>query len=126
MKVLIEGPFYRVEQTEDGIIKTTGWGSPTAEQIGEYCARHRAMLKPIAPARSLMDASKIGDLSMSARWRFAQELKKNRTLVSRSAVYGLSPQLQTIMRILIRASGRTDLRGFPSESAALAWLRERD
>ena len=53
----------------------------------------------------------------------ARRMKKNRPYIERSAIYGLAPTLDVAFRVILRASGRDDMRTFPDADSALTWLQ---
>ena len=67
-------------------------------------------------------AGGLGKSSLNLRWKLAMRMKQNRGLIRRSAVFGLSERLTTVVRIILRASGRTNVRIFDTRDAAEKWL----
>ena len=122
MRVLAQGKLFRIEELPSGILVTTVWGDGTRDDLEELFGAYQPLLESHAPVRTLTDVSQLGDVSWGARWTFAERMKQNRRLIWKSAVIGLSPRLEVVLRVVLRVSGRTDLRTFDSREAAEAWL----
>lgn len=123
MLPLAEGRCFRI-QIEDDIVLSTLWGEGDTPDVEEYVAALVPILQMRAPACVLTDATDIEDLTLRARWVYAQKMTEHRRFISRSAVIGLSPRMDVVLRVLVRASGRSDLRVFFSRREAMIWLRE--
>jgi hypothetical protein len=132
MPVLVEEPNLRIELTPRGIFHVQVSEGSAAEavggdarpDVGAIMDEIQVHLIANAPVLYLVDLSAIGDLALSERWDLAGRMKQNRQYIARSALYGLSSQLEFAFRVIIRVSGRKDLRVFPGRAEAEAWLLE--
>lgn len=123
MLPLAAGRCFRIE-IDDGVVVSTLWGEGDTPDVEEYVAALVPILQLRAPACILTDATDIEDLTMRARWVYAQRMTEHRRFLARSAVVGLSPRMDVVLRVLVRASGRSDLRVFYSRQDAMSWLRD--
>ena len=123
MLPLAAGRCFRIE-IDDGVVVSTLWGEGDTPDVEEYVAALVPILQLRAPACILTDATDIEDLTMRARWVYAQRMTEHRRFLARSAVVGLSPRMDVVLRVLVRASERSDLRVFYSRQEAMAWLRD--
>lgn len=123
MLPLASGRCFRIEVDDDIVVaKLSGEGD--TPDVDEYVRALVPILQLRAPARILTDATELEDLTVRARWAYAQRMAEHRKYIAKSAVIGLSPRMDAVIGLLIRASGRSDLRVFSDRSAAVAWLRE--
>ena len=122
VRTLAQGRLFRIEELPSGILVTTVWGEGTRDDLNALFDAYQPLLEAHAPVRTLTDVSGLGDVSWSARWAFAERMKENRRLIDKSAVIGLSPRLEVVLRVVLRVSRRTDLRTFDTRAAAEAWL----
>ncbi len=106
MLPLASGRCFRIEIDGDVVVSTL-WGEGDTPDVEEYVAALLPILQMRAPACILTDATDIEDLTMRARWVYAQRMTEHRRFLARSAVVG-----------------RTDLRVFYSRQDAMTWLRE--
>lgn len=133
MPVLLDEPNVHLELTEAGIfhVRVREHGedqsvdSPARPDVDVILDMIQAHLERFAPVDYLVGLSGVEDLSLSERWRIAARMRTNRAFIRRSALYGLTKQLEFAFRVILRVSGRDDLRVFNSEQAAANWLVER-
>lgn len=121
MLPVASGRCFRIE-IQDGIVMAYLSGEADTADVEEYVAALVPLLRMRAPASVLTDASELDDVTMRARWVYAQRMTEHRRFIGRSAVVGLSPSMEVATRVMIRASGRDDLRVFPTRAQALGWL----
>ena len=122
MAILVDGPRYRIEETADGILLVNLAGDAKDPDFDEFFGKFQHLLEERAPATVSIDAGALGESSLNLRWKLAMRMKQNRGLIHRSAVFGLSERLTTVVRIILRASGRTNVRIFDTRDAAEKWL----
>jgi hypothetical protein len=120
--VLVDEPDLRVELTETGIfhvrLRTTDReGDAILDAIQPHLEAH-------APARYLVDVSNVRDLSLSERWRLAERMKENRQFIHRTAVLGVNSFLRFPVQVILRVSGRDNVRLFSERPSAERWLLE--
>ena len=71
-----------------------------------------------------LDARGLGDLSLADRWKLSSRMRDNRRFIARSAVFGLGTAQRFMLKVILRASGRDDLRAFERRDDAETWLLE--
>lgn len=132
--MLIDQPNLRLVVTGEGLfhVRVTqvgddqgieGVSRPSVDGILDQIQGH---LEQRAPVRYLVGFSGMEDLTLAERWRVADRMRANRRFISRSAIYGLSGKLEFAFRVIVRVSGREDLRAFRSEARAREWLLESE
>ncbi|MCG8592446.1 MAG: STAS/SEC14 domain-containing protein [Proteobacteria bacterium] len=126
METLIDHPLCRIDKTEDGILDARVHGIADDDDVREFFEQFQAVIEAEAPVRFLIDASGLVDSSLAARWRLAGIMKGNRRFIDRTAVYGISPNLKVVLRIILRTSGRTNVGVFDTRAEALDSLRKPD
>ncbi len=124
MKVWIDDPRARVTEHTDGIIEVALQGDIEDADVDEFFDQFQPVMEELAPLRFLIDASGLGESSLSARWKLANRMKSNRRLIERSAVIGVSSQIQVVFRVILRASGRNNVKVCNSRAEALDYLRK--
>jgi hypothetical protein len=120
--VLAEGRRFKLEKLPSGILLVTAWGRGQRVDVEELFAAYQPVLEAHAPALTMADLTALEDLELSARWAFAERMRKNRRFVLRSAVLGLRPELELVIRVLMRVSGRKNLKVFDDRADAETWL----
>jgi hypothetical protein len=121
-RLLATGQRFHVHELSGGILRVTAWGRCRRADVDELFDAYQPELEKRVPALTLTDVTALDDLELSARWAFAERMRKNRQLVLRSAVIGLRPELEVVLRVLVRVSGRKDLRVFDRGEDAEEWL----
>jgi hypothetical protein len=130
VSLLIDEPNVRLEITEEGFfhVRVTeansdeGVEGSARPEVDAILDRIQVHLEERAPVYYLVGFKGMEDLSLAERWRVAGRMRDNRKFITRSAVYGLSTKLQFAFRVIIRVSGRDDLRAFRTEDHARTWL----
>lgn len=129
MAVLLDEPNVHLEFSDDGIFHVEvsedsdqSVDSPGRPDVDAILASIQEHLERLAPVYYLVGLSGIQDLSLAERWQIASRMRENRRFIRRSAVYGLTKQLEFAFRVIIRVSGRNDLRVFRSYAPAREWL----
>jgi hypothetical protein len=121
-RLLATGHRFHVHELPSGILRVTVWGRGSRTDVDELFNAYQPHLEQRSPALTLTDVTALDDLELSARWAFAERMRKNRQFVLRSAVIGLRPELEVVLRVLVRVSGRKDLRVFDRREDAEEWL----
>ena len=106
------------------ILVFTSIGDQDVETLAEIFSRLRPVLEAEAPVLYLNDMRRIGESSLSTKWYAAQQLKANRPLIRRSAVFGASTGLVASAGAILRVAGRDDIKLFREQEEAVAWLLE--
>lgn len=131
MAVLLDEPNVHLEFSDDGIFHVQvaedagqDVDSDQRPPVGAILDSIQEHLERLAPVYYLVGLSGIRDLTLSERWEIANRMRENRQYIRRSALYGLTKQLEFAFRVIIRVSGRSDLRVFRTRDAARDWLLE--
>ena len=130
--VLIDQPNVHLEFTDAGIFHVQVMEASADEQVGSDTRPNiqpildgiQVHLVELAPVYYLVGFRGMEDLTLSERWVAAKRMRENRYLVTRSAIYGLSSKLAFAFTLMIRVSGRRDLRVFEHKIDAQAWLMD--
>jgi hypothetical protein len=126
MAILVEEARYLIEEIAEGTLFVALAGDAKDPDFDEFFQKFQPLLEARAPAKVLIDATHLGASSLSLRWKLAMTMKQNRPYIRRSAVFGLSERLLTVVRIILRASGRNNVKSFAERSEAESWLVEGD
>ena len=121
MPVLIDEPHVHLELMDSGVFFMRARASG-ASGLEEVLAMMQPHLEEHAPVLFLNDFSGVADLSLADRWKIASRMKDNRQFIRRSAMFGLAGPMHFAARVVLRASGRKDVRVFDSRQEAEAWL----
>lgn len=120
MPLLIDEPDLRLELTPTGIFHVRlSTGERTGDDVLDAIQPH---LEDHAPVRYLVDVSGVDGLSLAERWRLAERMKENRRHIRKTAVLGVRPLLQFPVRVILRVSGRDNVRLFGDRAQAERWL----
>ncbi len=119
---LLELPFVELQLTGEGIFHARLRDAPGAG-VDEVLDAIQPHLEAHAPVRYLIDASDAPDPSLPERWKLSRRMAANRHLIEKSAVVGLAGPRLFIFNVLVRASGRRNLRAFADAETAGRWLR---
>jgi hypothetical protein len=120
MKTLVAHPNVVVEQHARDLLVVRLRGEADTSTVDEAFALTQPILEAMAPVRVIIDARGFADLSMSGRWKLAMRIRENRSLISRTFVFGLSETMNVVARVILRASGRTNIELLTSEEQAHA------
>ncbi len=99
-------------------------GDAREEDVDPFFETFQPLVVERNPARVLVDASRLGETTLKLRWRLLKHLRANKPFVERSAIFGLSPRLETLFWIVFSLSGRSNIRTFMWRHEAEAWLRD--
>jgi hypothetical protein len=120
--ILVNDSRYLIEETGEGSLFVKLAGDAKDPDFDEFFEKFQFLLEERAPATVLIDATSLGESSLSLRWKLAMRMKKNREFILRSAVFGLSDRISTVVRIILRASGRTNVKIFETRGDAESWV----
>ena len=126
MPVLFERPgLWRCEHTDAGVFFVHIQGAvTTGDVLDEFMAQARPHLVRLAPVLYLNDATDVQEAPLPLQWRLAQHMKKNAPYIGRSALFGLTPRKAFLVRSIVRASGRDNVRIFDTRADCERWLLE--
>lgn len=123
MAYLIHTGGVRVELTDKGLFSVAVLPSALEEAtLEEVLDQINPHLEANAPVLYLLDGSTFPDLSLAERWGLAKRAQRNRALIKKSAIYAMPTRLRFALDVVIRVSGRDNLRAFPDRASAEAWL----
>ena len=120
MPVLIDEPDLLLELTPEGIFYARLARSERASD--EVLNAIQPHLEANAPVRYLVDVTEVKELTLAERWRLAERMKENRPLIMRTAVLGVHPMLRFPVQVILRVSGRDNVRLFATREDAQRWL----
>ncbi|MFW6051832.1 MAG: hypothetical protein ACODAU_11695 [Myxococcota bacterium] len=118
MRTLLSLPRVTVEEHAKDLLVFRLVGEGDDSTLDEAFGLIQPLLEERAPVRVIIDGRGFADLSMSARWKLAMRMKENRPLIGRTFIFGLSDAMQFAARVVIRASGRTNVHMVDSEREA--------
>lgn len=95
---------------------------PSIPLLDEFMAEARPHLLRLQPVLYLNDATELQDAPLTLQWRLAQHMKENAPYIARSAVFGLTAPKAFVVRSIIRASGRANIKIFDERAACEEWL----
>ena len=93
------------------------------EDVDPFFETFQPLVEQRSPARVLVDATRLGRTTLRLRWELVRQLRTTRPLIERSAIFGLSSKLETLLWILFTVSRRSNVRTFLWRHEAEAWLR---
>ena len=110
---------------EDGIIRLTFIGDVEKKDIEAYVEDLTPFLKAATeenPLRFLSFSGREGKFSSAARKTFAQINEDRR--IGKVAILGGNRFNRVLTTIILKATGRNNIRFFGTEAEALAWLEK--
>lgn len=124
MTVLFERRgFWRCELTEQGIFFVHMLVSTyTVEELEAYMDEQRPHLERLQPVLFLNNATDIQEGPLNLQWRLAQHMKRNAEYIRKSALFGLTPRKAFMVRAVVRAAGRDNVRIFDTRAQCEEWL----
>ena len=122
MALLLDDGRYWIEAVGESTLFVSLRGDAKDSDLDRVFGVFQPALIERAPADVLIDATSVGDSSLSVRWKLAMRMKSNRPYIRRTAIYGVSAGCEAALRILLRAAGRDNIRIFASREEAEAWL----
>lgn len=118
MRTLLDLPRVTVEEHAGDLLVFRLVGEGDDSVLDDAFGSIQPLLEERAPVRVIIDARGFADLSMSARWKLAMRMKDNRPLIGHTFIFGLSDTMRVVARVIIRASGRTNVHLVDSERQA--------
>jgi hypothetical protein len=122
MALLLDDGRYWIEAIGESTLFVSLRGDAQDSDLDRVFEVFQPALVERAPADVLIDARSIGESSLSTRWKLAMRMKSNRPYIRRTAIYGVSAGYEAALRILVRASGRSNIKVFASREEAETWL----
>jgi hypothetical protein len=124
MTILFEKPdLWTCELTDRGIFFVHILVNLTdVRTLDEFMATSRPHLERLQPVLYLNDATQIQDAPLTLQWRLAGHMKTNAKYIKRSAVFGLTPRKAFMVRSIVRASGRTNVKVCDTRAECERWL----
>ena len=126
MAVIEEGPGWRIEKTDSGVIHAKVMGSTSDDEIFRYMEVWQRVVEENAPCLHLLDAADIELNDLKSRWDLATRMKDNARLFAKSAVIGETGAKRWIGQVVVKTSGRKNVRFFDTAAEAEAWLISDD
>lgn len=110
--------------SDDGIVVSTVHGAQNLppDEADVLFEGIRAVMAAQAPVLHLLDGRGINVDSLAMRWKLAQHMNRQRALIKKSAVVSDSATTRTLGSVVVRTSGRTNVRFFRTVEEAKAWL----
>ena len=128
VEVLFDAHGMTIVRGEDGLLRTSISGAQdmAPDQVDSVFDQIRALMKDNAPVRHLLDGRGLTVNNMALRWKLAQNMRRQREYIFKSAIVHESATFRTIAGVVVRTSGRDNVQFFPTVEAAEAWLRSDD
>ena len=84
------------------------------------------ILQPLVGQRTrvLIDATYLAEVTLPLRWQILKRIGGHRARVERTAIFGLSPKLETLLWLFFTLSGRRNIRTFLWRHEAENWILE--
>ncbi len=117
---------FKLNMREENILHAEFTGDIDKEDWLAYFNEYQAFLGTATeerPLHCLADVSQMGKISASARKLFIDSFRNPDPRVGKTALVGVSPYVRVLTGLVLKATGRQDIRLFATEEEALAWLR---
>lgn len=101
-------------------------GDANESDLDQFFEIVQPLLEERAPARVLIDAARLRDSTLGFRFKLAVRMRANKPLIDRSAIFGLPRRQESVLRVLLRLSGRSNVRTFMWRHEAEVWLTSGD
>jgi hypothetical protein len=118
---------YELKMGDDGILRLSFIGDIGLEDVDRYAQELAPYLEAASETdklRMISYSGREGKFSADARRRFTEMNQDPR--VGRVAVLGGNRFTRVMATIILKATGRHNIRFFDSETEALSWLNESD
>lgn len=128
MPTLFEKPgLWTCEHTDKGIffVRIQTPFSDVA-QLDAFMDAARPHLERLQPVLYMNDATYVQGGPLTLQWRLASHMKTNAKYIKRSAVFGLTPPRAFLVRSMVRAAGRDNVKVFDTRDECERWLLSED
>jgi hypothetical protein len=123
MPLLIDDPRWTLEHTDNGLFFVTmRYPLESIADLDEFMGLVRPHLHRLAPVLYLNDATHIQGSHLKAQWRLAEHMKRNAPYIRKSALFGVTPVKAFMVRAVVRAAGRDNVRVFDDRAGCEQWL----
>jgi hypothetical protein len=112
-----------IRELDDHTIAVTVGGDAREEDVEPFFEIFQPLMEELAPVRVLVDGTYLRETTLRVRWEILKRLRANKPFIERSAIFGLTPRLETLLWIVFGLSGRSNIRTFLWRHEAKAWLR---
>ncbi len=112
-----------IQEIDKNILFVVAGGDAREEDVDLFFETFQPLVEERTPARVLVDATRLGGTTLKLRWELVKRLRASKPFIERSAVFGLSPRLDTLLWIVFTLSRRSNIRTFMWRHEAEAWLR---
>lgn len=123
MSTLYEHPSASIQELDEQTLFVVVGIDAREEDVEPFFETFQPLLHERTPTRLLVDASRLGQTTARLRWELVKRLWTDRPPVERSAIFGLSSQLETLLWIVFSVSRRSNIRTFLWRHEAEAWLQ---
>ncbi len=97
-------------------------GDAREEDVEPFFEVFQPLVEERTPALILVDATQLKDTTLKLRWEILKRIRANKPFIERSAIFGLSERLETLLWIVFSLSRRTNIRTFLWRHEAETWL----
>jgi hypothetical protein len=113
-----------IQELDENTLFVAVGGDAREEDVEPFFEIFQPLVMERNPVRVLVDASLLGETTLKLRWLLLGHLRANKPFIERSAIFGLSSRLETLLWIVFSLSGRSNIRTFMWRHEAEAWLRD--
>ena len=120
---------HQMSMGEDNILRVVFQGQMDREGAESYIDDYGRFVEQIPEGELLhfvVDASELGKISAAARKVLIESFRNPDPRVGSTAMIGASRYVRVLTGFVLKAVGRENIRLFPAEEEALAWLKEGD
>lgn len=121
---IAEGLTWSIDVTEDGVVEVELRGDEATPETEKFFESWQKVIEERAPVKHLLHAGEVELKHLASRWDLARRMKDNRKLIEKSAIVGVAGAKKFVAQVVVKASGRDNVRIFSTRDEALAWLRE--
>jgi hypothetical protein len=95
-------------------------------QLDSFMDEARPHLERLQPVLYMNDATHVQGGPLTLQWRLASHMRSNAKYIKRSAVFGLTPPRAFLVRSIVRAAGRTNVKVYDTREECERWLLESE